>query len=70
MLTSDLDLYVTLRSSVINSRAKLESVINEIEDIGSLFLAATGIEVNATVEIDAVAATHKAQLLRTPFIEL
>lgn len=68
--TSDLDLYVTLRSSVVNSRVKLESVINEIEDIGALFRAATGIEVNATIEIDVVAASHKLQLLPTPFIEL
>lgn len=68
--TSDLDIYVTVRSSIANSAEKLESVIGEIEDIGSLFRAATGIEVNSIIEIDAVALAHKLQLLPTPFIEL
>lgn len=67
---SDLDIYVTVRSSVANSPAKLESIVSEIEDIGSLFRAATGIEVNPIVEIDVVAATHKLQLLPSPFIEI
>lgn len=68
--SSDLDIYVTVRSSVANSAAKLESVVSEVEDIGSLFRAATGIEVNPLVEIDVVARAHKIQLLPTPFIEL
>ncbi|HVA50366.1 MAG TPA: hypothetical protein VNH11_28690 [Pirellulales bacterium] len=68
--TSDLDVYVTVRSSVVNSAAKLVSVIDEIEDVGSLFRTATGIAVNSIVEIDVVAASHKRQLLLTPFIAI
>ena len=68
--TSDLDLYVTVRSGVVNSAAKLIYIINEIEDVGSLFRAATGIAVNSIVEIDIVAASHKRQLWLTPFVEI
>lgn len=68
--TSDLDVYVTLRSSVANSAAKLVSVINDIEDVGLLFRAVTGIAVNLIVEIDVVAASHKRQLLLTPFVAI
>lgn len=68
--TSDLDLYVTVRSGVVNSAAKLVYIINEIEDVGSLFRAATGIAVNSIVEIDIVAASHKRQLWLTPFVEI
>jgi hypothetical protein len=56
---SDLDIYVTVKSEVANSPAKLREVNKQVTEIADLFSWAKKIKVNPIVEIDTVAPTHK-----------
>lgn len=67
---SDVDLYVTINSSIANSPAKLNEVRQAIDEVADLFSAAKGIQVNPVVEIDAIAPLHKLQFEKTPFVPI
>ena len=67
---SDLDIYVTLKSEVVNSPEKLQQAIEQIKDVSDLFGRVKTFPVNPVVELDTIAPTHKLQFDKTPFISL
>lgn len=67
---SDLDIFVTVNSNVVNSSTKLQKVIDDVEEISELFGAVKRFEVNPMIEIDKLAASAKQNLEKTPFINL
>jgi hypothetical protein len=67
---SDLDLYVTLNSSVVNSPDKYVEVVDQINEVSELFGRVKKFSVNPVIELDTIAPTHKLQFAGTPFILL
>ena len=68
--TSDLDVFVTLDSNVVNSAPIMRSVQSEIGEIAELFEQAKKIPVRTVTEIDTIAPSIKRQLEKTPFIPI
>lgn len=68
--TSDLDIYVTVRSAVANSAEKLGDVQLAITEIAELFTSVKRITVNPVVELDILAERHKLAFAQTPFLVL
>ncbi len=60
--TSDLDVFVTLLSDVVNSPDKLRAVMAHLKEIESLFTRATGIPLQITSELDTLAQSIKQGL--------
>jgi predicted nucleotidyltransferase len=67
---SDLDVFVTLDAKVVNSAAKLRSVLQQINEIAALWRATKGYPLQPVVEVEPVAPAVKAGLKDTPFIKL
>jgi RHS repeat-associated protein len=68
--TSDLDIFVIVKSEVVNSPTKLQQVNDQIHELAELFGQVKKFPVNPVVEIDALATASKLQFKNTPFIKL
>jgi predicted nucleotidyltransferase len=67
---SDLDLFVTLDSDVVNTPDKVGSVRQQLEEIADLYTRAKGLPLQIITEIDAIAPQVKGNLDDTPFVPL
>jgi predicted nucleotidyltransferase len=67
---SDLDVFVTLNSNVVNSPAAMRAVQSQLGEIGDLWEATKGFPLQPVSELDSVAPAVKLQLQQTPFIPL
>jgi len=68
--TSDLDVFVTLDSRVVNSPAAMRAVQAEMAEIQQLWLRAKGFPLQPVTELDALAPAVKGGLQQTPFVPL
>jgi hypothetical protein len=67
---SDLDIYITLDSNIVNSPDKYVEVIVQIHEVSDLLGRVKKFSVNPVIELDTIAPTHKLQFAGTPFIRL
>ena len=67
---SDLDVFVTLDTGVVNSPARLMQVLRRTQGIAEVFQQGKGFPLQMIHELDTIAPAVKANLKATPFVPL